>query len=166
MSSEVRDLIRRLQEAMNESLDALASLTDQQLEEVCSHPCGSGPNKTRSIWHLLANDIDHETMHAGQILSHRHDLGVMQTQTARLLGEWLTKRATLIGALIGLSDDDLDRRPQGAEWSIRDVVEHTLYWERDSLTAGLKDLAGGAPWRADPALEYGGPVPRAKPAHA
>lgn len=86
----------------------------------------------------------------------------MQTQTARLLSEWPTKRGALIGALVGLDDGDLDRRPQGAEWSIRGVAEHTLYWERDSLTAGLRDLAGSQPWRADPALEYGGPVPRAK----
>jgi len=161
MAEGTRALIRALQESINATLDRLADLTDEQLDHTCSHPCGRGPSGTRSIWHLLANDIDHETIHTGQVLNLRHDLGVMQTQNARLLGEWVAKRAALVGALIGLSDDDLDRRPADAEWSIRDVVAHTLYWEEDSLAAGLSDLAGGAPWRADPAVTYGGPVPRA-----
>jgi hypothetical protein len=162
MSSTTRTLIRALQDAMNETLDTLAGLTDEQLDAACSHPCGRGPGDTRSIWHLVANDIDHEKMHAGQILSLRHDLGVMQTQTARLLGEWIKERAALIGALVGLPDEALDRRHKPEEWSIREVVEHTLFWERDSLAATLRDLAGGEPWRADPELQYGGPVPRAK----
>ena len=162
MKGDTRTLIRTLQEAMNETLDALADLTDEQLEVVCSHPCGRGPDGNHSVWHLVANDIDHEKMHAGQILSLRHDLGVMQTQTARLLGEWIKERAALIGALVGLPDDALDRRTKPEEWSVREVVEHTLFWERDSLAATLRDLSGGESWRADPTLDYGGPVPRSK----
>jgi uncharacterized damage-inducible protein DinB len=162
MSGETRELIRRLQDGMNETLDALAALTDEQLGETCSHPCGHGPGETTSIWHLLANDIDHERMHSGQVLSIRHDLREMQTPVARLLSEWVRERAAVIGALIDLPDEALDRRPTPGEWSIRDVVEHTLFWERDSLAAGLRDLAGGERWRPDPALEYGGPVPAPK----
>jgi hypothetical protein len=164
MSGDTRTLIRALQDAINETLDALADLADGQLDSACSHPCGRGPDGERTVWHLIANDIDHEKMHAGQILSLRHDLGVMQTQTARLLGEWIKERAALIGALIGLPDDALDRRLAPDEWSIRDVIEHTLFWERDSLAATLSDLAGGDPWRPDPTLAYGGPVPRQKSA--
>ena len=163
MGSEARILIRRLQEAINQTLDALAGLTDEQLAEACSHPCGHGPGGAASIWHLLANDIDHERMHTGQVLSLRHDLRAMQTQPARLLGEWLRERAALIGALVGLPDDALDRRLTADGWSIREVIEHTLYWERDSLAAGLRDLAGGEPWRSDAGLVYDGPVPRPQP---
>jgi uncharacterized damage-inducible protein DinB len=160
--STVRDLIRALQESMNETLEALATLTDEQLEAWCSHPCGRGPDGTRSVWHLIANDIDHEKMHAGQVLSHRHDLGVMQTQTARLLGEWVKERAALIGTLIGLPEKALDQRPKPDAWTIRGVVEHTLYWERDSLSATLRELEGGPPWQPDPRLQFGGPVPQSK----
>jgi uncharacterized damage-inducible protein DinB len=159
MSRDTRTLIRALQDAMNKTLDALADLTDDQLDAACSHPCGHGPNGERSVWHLIANDIDHEKMHAGQVLSLRHDLGVMQTQTERLLGEWVKERAALIGTLIGLPDDALDRRTKPDEWSIREVVEHTLFWERDSLTATLRECATGEPWQPDPGLQYGGPVP-------
>lgn len=162
MHDETRSLIRALQTAINETLDQLAALTDEQLDAACSHPCGRGPGESNAIRQLLANDIDHERMHAGQVLGLRHDLGVMQSQTDRLLGEWLRERAALIGALVGLPDEALDRRPKAEEWSIREVVEHTLYWERDSLSAALADLAGGTAWRPDPAVAYGGPVPRAR----
>ena len=160
MGTETRELIRRLQAGINKTLDALAALADGELDAACSHACAHGPGDIRSIRHLLANDIDHETMHAGQILSLRHDLGVPQTATARLLGEWLAKRAALAGALVGLDDEALDRRTKEGEWTIREVVEHTLYWERDSIGAALRERATGEGWRPDPALVYGGPVPQ------
>ena len=160
MGDETRAMIRALQEAINETLDALAGLTDEQLAAACSHACGRGPGDATSVWHLLANQIDHEKMHTGQVLSLRHDLRVMQTQTARLVAEWLRERAALIGALVGLPDEALDRRPNPNEWSIREVVQHTLYWERDALTATLRELADGTRWRPDPNLVYGGPVPQ------
>jgi hypothetical protein len=159
MESDVRRLIRQLQDAMNETLDRLYELADADLEAACSHPCGHGPADTSSIWHLLANDIDHEKMHAGQVLNARHDLRMMQTQPQRLLAEWLKERAALIGTLIGLPDAALDVRLREKEWSFREVVEHVLYWEQDSIAAGLQDLVGGEPWQQDPALRFGGPVP-------
>lgn len=165
MGSETRALIRTLQKSMNETLDALASLTDDDLAAACSHPCGHGPGDRASIWHLLANDIDHEKMHAGQVLSIRHDLRVMQTQTARMVGEWIERRAALVGTLVGLPDSALDARTKPEEWSIREVAEHTIFWAHDSLAAGLRDVAGGAAWQADRSLQYGGPVPRPKPVH-
>lgn len=159
MESDVRRLIRELQDAMNQTLDRLYELAGADLEAACSHPCGRGPAGASSIWHLLANDIDHEKMHAGQVLNARHDLRQMQTPPQRLLAEWLKERAALIGTLIGLPDAALDTRLREGEWSFREVVEHVLYWERDSIVAGLQDLAGGEPWRSDPMMKFGGPVP-------
>ncbi|HEY7296174.1 MAG TPA: DinB family protein [Dehalococcoidia bacterium] len=159
MASETRRLIRELQQAMNATLDRLYELSESDLEHACTHPCGKGPGGTTSIWHLLANDIDHEKLHAAGILNARHDLRLMQTGPQRLLAEWLKERAALIGALIGLEDDQLDLRLREGEWSFREMVEHTIYWEQDSIAAGLRDLAGEEPWRADPELRYGGPVP-------
>jgi len=159
MATETRRLIRELQQAMNATLDRLYDLAEADLDAACSHPCGHGPGGTTSIWHLLANDIDHEKMHAAGILNARHDLRLMQTQPQRMLAEWLKERAALIGTLIGLEDDQLDLRLHESEWSFREMVEHTIFWEQDSIAAGLNDLAGAPPWHADPALRYGGPVP-------
>lgn len=159
-NDETRRLIHGLQDAMNETLDRLYDLAPDDLERPCSHPCGHGPEQAASVWHLLANDIDHEKMHAAAILSTRHDLRLMQTQPQRLLAEWLTERAALIGALIGLDDADLDRRTKDGEWSVRETVEHTVFWQRDSIAAGLQDVAGGPDWRPDPALDYSRPAPQ------
>src|SRR5581483_6204634 len=142
MASETRRLIRELQQAMNAPLDRLYALTEDDLAAPCSHPCGKGPNGATSIWHLLANDIDHEKLHAAGILNARHDLRLMQTQPQRLLAEWLKERAALIGTLIGLEDDQLDLRLREGEWSFREMVEHAIFWEEDSIATGVNDLAG------------------------
>ncbi|MHB8577078.1 MAG: DinB family protein [Dehalococcoidia bacterium] len=160
METEVRRRLRELQQAMNETLDRLYDLADGSLDHACSHPCGHGPGDATSIWHLLANDIDHEKMHAAQVLNARHDLRLMQTPTQRLLAEWITERAALMGSLIGLPDEALDRRLREGEWSFREMVDHVIYWERDSIAAGLADVAGEVPWKPDRSLEFGGPVPR------
>lgn len=154
-----RQLIRALQQAMNETLDRLCDLMDGDLERACSHPCGGGPGDSSSIWHLLANDIDHEKMHAAQLLNARHDMRLMQTGSERLLAEWLKERAALMGALVGLPDEVLDRRLREGEWSYREMVQHVLYWEADSIEAGLNDIRGAARWRPDPALDFSGAVP-------
>ncbi len=162
MATETRRLIRELQQAMNQTLDRLYELAGADLDLHCTHPCGHGPEGTASIWHLLANDIDHEKMHAGQILSTRHDLRLMQTQPQRLLAEWLKERAALMGSLIGLEDDALDRCAKDGEWSFREIAEHAIFWEQDSIAAGLQDLSGGPAWKPDSGLQFGGPVPRAR----
>lgn len=156
-----RALIRALQDAMNAAFDQLYALAERDLDVATSHPCGHGRDGAESVWHLIANDIDHEKIHAASILSDRHDLRLMQTQPQRLLAEWLTERAALIGALIGLQDDDLDRRVRDGAWSFREQVQHAIFWQRDGLGQMLRDLAGGPAWTADPALDYTLPAPDA-----
>jgi hypothetical protein len=50
-----------------------------------------------------------------------------------VMAETLRARANLVAALIGLDDKDLDARVPDDDWTIRQVVEHTLYWERHSI---------------------------------
>lgn len=38
----------------------------------------------------------------------------------------------MVAALIGLPDAALDRRPTPDEWSIREMVDHLIYWERNA----------------------------------
>jgi uncharacterized damage-inducible protein DinB len=160
MGHETDRMIERLRESMDRTLTELAELGTPDLYAGCSHPCARGAGDEQSVRRLVVNGIEHERMHAGQILGLRHDLGVHQDETARLLAEWLRERAALIGALIELPDEALDRRTAPDGWTIREVVEHTLYWERDSVGAGLHELATGERWRPDAGLDYGAPVPR------
>lgn len=142
MGKQVDELTDLLLSSLVETLNVLAHLSDAELDDPSEHPCAMGG----TLRDLLTHNIDHEQMHAGQIYSLRYGLRKMQKgQVDRLMAETLRARANLIAALIGLDDKDMDakapnagesRRAKAARtsgWTIRQVVEHTLYWERHSI---------------------------------
>jgi hypothetical protein len=134
MGKQVDQLVEMLLSSLNETLGVLAHLSDAELDDLSEHPCAMGG----SLRDLLNHNIDHEQMHAGQIYSLRYGQKRMQNgQVDRLMAETLRARANLVAALIGLDDKDLDRLAPDDDWTIREVVEHTLYWERHSI----EDLA-------------------------
>lgn len=130
MGTQVDNLIEMLLSSLNETLAILAHLSDAELDDLSEHPCAMGG----AIRDLLTHNIDHEQMHAGQIYSLRYSLKKMQKgQVDRLMAETLRARANLIASLIGLDDKDLDIRAPDEDWTIREMIEHTLYWERHSI---------------------------------
>jgi uncharacterized damage-inducible protein DinB len=130
MGKQVDELVDLLLSSLGETLGVLAHLSDAELDDPSEHPCAMGG----SLRDLLAHNIDHEQMHAGQVYSLRYSLRKMQKgQVDRLMAETLRARANLVAALIGLDDKDLDARAPDDNWTIRQVVEHTLYWERHSI---------------------------------
>lgn len=137
-TTEVTTLIRALSDRIVDVLEQLAVLSDADLDAPCSHPCATGG----TVRSLLTHNIDHERMHLGQVYNIRYEAKMMQNeQVARLLAEWLRDRALLISSLYGLSDADLDRRHVEGEYSIRETIEHTLYWEKDSVDGLLAEHA-------------------------
>lgn len=137
-TSEVMTLIQALVDHMTDSLERLADLADEDLDEPCGHPCATGG----TVRSLLTHNIDHERMHLGQVYNIRYETRMMQNgEVARLLAEWLRDRALLISSLSGLTDKDLDRRHAAGEYTIRDTIEHVLYWEKDSVDGLLAERA-------------------------
>ncbi len=135
MGKQVNRLVAMLFDSLAETLGVLAHLSDAELDDLSEHPCAMGG----SLRDLLTHNIDHEQMHAGQIYSLRYGQRRMQTgQVDRLMAATLRARANLIAALIGLDDKELDVQAPDDDWTIRQVIEHTLYWERHSID----DLAG------------------------
>lgn len=127
---EVSKLLSRLQEQMNATLTTFDRLSSEDLARPDDHGCAVG----KTLGGLIAHNIEHDRMHLGQIATKRWELGVMQADSAhRLLAEWVRERAMLIACLIGLSDEALDRPPAPGETTIREVIEHVLYWDRDSV---------------------------------
>lgn len=115
---------------MQETLEALAALTDAELDEHSDHICAMDG----SVRDLLTHNIDHERMHVGQIYSARYALKQMQKGEAhRLLAETFRARADLIASLIGLPDELIDVKVPDEDWTIREMVDHTIYWERHSI---------------------------------
>ena len=130
MGKQVDELVDLLLSSLVDTLGVLAHLSDAELDDPSEHPCAMGG----SLRDLLAHNIDHEQMHAGQIYSLRYGLRKMQKgQVDRLMAETLQARANLAAALIGLDDKDLDAKAPDDDWTIRQVVAHTLYWERHSI---------------------------------
>jgi uncharacterized damage-inducible protein DinB len=145
MGKQVNDLIGQLLSSLTETMGVLSHLSDAELDDLSEHPCAMGG----TVRDLLNHNIDHEQMHAGQVYSLRYSLRKMQKgQVDRLMAESLRARANLIASLIGLDDKDLDAQTPDDEWTIRQMIEHTLYWERHSID-NLADIKLGRRLPAD-----------------
>jgi radical SAM protein with 4Fe4S-binding SPASM domain len=119
-----------LQTSLAETLAALAPLSDEELDAPSDHPCAMGG----TVRDLLTHNIDHERMHVGQLFSARYGLKLMQKGEAhRLLAETIRARTELIAALVGLPDEAADAPAPDEDWTIREMIEHTVYWERHSV---------------------------------
>jgi len=126
----VNTMIHQLMDSLIETLGVLTHLSDPELDDLSEHPCAMGG----TVRDLLNHNIDHEQMHMGQVYSLRYSLRKMQKgQVDRLMAETIRARAYLIASLIGLDDNDLDAPAPDDDWTIRQVIEHTLYWERHSI---------------------------------
>ncbi|MCH8206829.1 MAG: DinB family protein [Chloroflexi bacterium] len=138
--SEAQRLISELQTSITETIAKLDDLTDAHLDHDCSHGCAMGDG----VRGLLVHNIDHERMHLGQVHDTRFRQKTMQRDyVARLMAEWVRERAALAAALIGLNDEELDRRLEEGVWTIRETIEHTLYWERNSVDHLVKEQGLG-----------------------
>ena len=130
MGKQVDQLINMLQTSLAETLEVLARLSEAELDDPSDHPCAMGG----AVRDLLTHNIDHERMHVGQVYSARYSLRQMQKSEAdRLMAETLRARTDLMAALIGLPDSALDARTPDDQWTIREMIEHTIYWERHSI---------------------------------
>jgi uncharacterized damage-inducible protein DinB len=131
-NTEVKELIRQLMDSMAETVATLSQLKDKDLKSVSGHPCAMGG----SVQKLLVHNLAHDRMHLGQIHDKRWALDRMQEgELARLLAELLVARAEIIASLIDLPDEALDQCSDkgSTNTTIREVIEHVLYWERDSM---------------------------------
>jgi len=132
-TGEVKAMIKRLQDSFNETLNVLYDLPQEYLQQSCAHGCARGGTARD----LLVHNIVHEKQHTGQVWSVRDQLhrlpGWNNQDLPTLLADYYTSRAQLIAALFGLADDQLDAKPKDGGWSIRETIDHVLYWDRDSI---------------------------------
>jgi hypothetical protein len=129
MAATVERAIRELIDSTLQTLEALLPLADTELAAPSDHVCAQG----KDVWTLITNDIDHEKIHVGQILEGRYESRFTQTAMARLTAEWLVERARLIGALIGLDDEQFNSPTAVGEWTYRQIAKHACAVEQDSL---------------------------------
>jgi hypothetical protein len=143
MAATVRGAVRELLEQTMATMDALLAASDAELTMPSSHGCAQG----KDLWTLITNDIDHEKIHAGQVLEGRYESRITASPLQRLLAEWLEERARFIGALIGLTDEQFNAETAPGQWTYRVVAKHVLMLEQDSLRTIEADRAAAAPPR-------------------
>jgi uncharacterized damage-inducible protein DinB len=130
MGQQVNALVEKLYASLRQTMTALSVLSDAELDALSPHPCAMGG----TIHDLLAHNVDHERMHVGQVYTARYNLRKMQiSRVDRIIAETIRARAELIAALIGLPDDALDAPMPQDHWTIRQMIEHTIYWDRNSI---------------------------------
>jgi uncharacterized damage-inducible protein DinB len=135
--AQVRDLIQRLQDQMDRAVTVFSGAHGSESSD---HVCAMGGD----LNDLLAHNAEHERMHYGQIAARRYGLGLLQrTPRQRYLAEWYRERAALIALLLDLPDEALNQAPEEGDTTIRQIVEHVLYWDRDSVEHTARQLGEG-----------------------
>lgn len=136
MNTETQKLIHRLQEQMNRAVEVFSQCEGTESSD---HICATGG----TINGLLAHNTEHERMHYGQIADRRYTLRLLQLDPRqRYLAEWYRERAALIGLLLDLPDAALDQKTDESETTIREIIEHVLYWDRDSVEHTAQSSGG------------------------
>src|SRR3977135_4653237 len=105
MAATVRGAIRELMEQTMTTMDALLEASDRELPMPSSHVCAQG----KDVWTLIANDIDHEKIHTGQILEARHDSQITASPMQRLVAEWLAEGARVGGTTHRPAHEQINR---------------------------------------------------------
>jgi hypothetical protein len=137
MAATVRGAVRELLEQTIATMEALLEASDRELAMPSSHACAQG----KDLWTLITNDIDHEKIHAGQVLEARYESRITSSPMQRLVGEWLAERARFVGTLIGLTDEQFNSETAPGQWTYRVVAKHVLTLEQDSLKTLAADQA-------------------------
>ena len=73
---------------------------------------------------LLLNT--HLREHTTQLVAARDATGAHPSMPQRMLARLEEAQRDLLGAITGLSDEDLDRAPEPGEWSAREILDHLV----------------------------------------
>ena len=135
--SERNALAIELFRSITSTAEQLLTLEEGDLDHDCSHGCAMGGGVRR----LLVHNTDHERQHGGAITNARMRTRELQeSEHAKLVRDWLHERITLIWQVMDASDKLLDAPTGEGEWTVREHVEHILYWERDSIDVAMREV--------------------------
>ena len=141
MPTTVRDTVTQLLESTRDIIDQLLALPTDEIPLPSSHVCAQG----KDLWALVTNDIDHEKIHAGQVLEARYEARSTASPMERLMAEWLVARAQFIATFIGMNDEEFNGETGPGQWTYRGIAKHLIDLDRDSLRAVHADIEGRKP---------------------
>ena len=138
---ESDELALQLLRQLTETVETLLGMADDDLAFPTTHGCAMNGGIRR----LLIHNAEHDRMHTGAVSTARFTAKQMQeSELGRLTRELIRERAELVGQLLQMPDELLDAKAPNDDWSIREHVEHTLYWEQNSMQQASSELAGDA----------------------
>ena len=136
MAATVRDSVTQLLESTRQVIDQLLALPIDEIPSPSSHTCAQG----KDLWALITNDIDHETIHAGQILEARYEARSTASPMERLVAEWLVARARFIATFVGMDDQTFNGETAPGGWTYRGIAKHLIQLDEDSLRTIHADI--------------------------
>jgi len=72
---------------------------------------------------------DHELSHVVQVQKTRLAIGAHPTEAQMILAQTIQARAALAAAIVGMTDEEIDRKPAPDQWSVSEIVEHVLRYD-------------------------------------
>lgn len=124
MGAETRAILAEMRETRRHVFAALAGLPEERLNDAAAWG-----GREFDVRFILLRYADHEEEHALQVRKTLDGFGWRQSEAQQILGAAQTTRGDLYGALIGLTDADLDLAPPG-EWPLRLTLWHIAQSER------------------------------------
>jgi uncharacterized damage-inducible protein DinB len=137
--SSVAEMLKRMREKHDDLNGRLRAVPENRMGD--GGAWGQRQMPIRTMFYQL---INHEVEHAVHAVKTLRDLGIVPTEAQLILGRLQEARGLLEGMLAGLSDEDLDRVPEG-EWSLRQVLEHIIETEDHYLPRIEQALTDTAP---------------------
>ncbi len=124
---------RQLLEEMRRSRRAVFAELEGLQEERWAAPALWGGREMDARF-ILLRYADHEEEHALQVRKTLDGFGWRQTEAQQILGAAEMTRGHLYGALVGLTDADMDLAPEG-EWPLRLTLWHIVQTEINYTSA-------------------------------
>lgn len=127
MASELQSVLNDMRTRRRAIFDELAQLPEEHLNKMTDWFFGNTP--ARNVFLCIA---DHDEEHGLQLENTlRATLGWQPSYAQQILGAAEVTRGALLGALVGLSDADLDVTPvdPAGEWPLRLTLAHAIATE-------------------------------------
>lgn len=121
--SALQDRIDALDTARAQTLAAVSNLTIAELERPATWRGYSGVLDVRFLLLQLADADDERRVHLRHMLD---SLGWRPSQAQQILVDLVETRGRLLGALVGVTDEQLDIPPASGEWPLREVLDHLM----------------------------------------
>jgi uncharacterized damage-inducible protein DinB len=118
-----------IQELLTSTLQLIETFADLDARGLgcdSGHPCANGGD----VWQLMANLVDHETEHTGNVAMARYESASPRTPAQRMLGEWLEARTRFASHLVGMSDEQYEAPMAEGQWSFAKSVKHLVELQR------------------------------------